>query len=79
MAVKEGIHAIQKLCAGLEKKALYIRHELLVKEFSQRGYQHHTPLKKELAVGLDKQRKFINTIEEQKIILKQKECECLLF
>ncbi len=59
-------------------RALYNRHEILVKEFTRRGYQHHTPLDKKLATGSSDQKIFINTIAEQKIILKEKPCECLL-
>lgn len=59
-----------------KQKALYLRHEALVKDFSRRGYQHHTPLDKRSAVGLATQSKFINTIAEQKIILKNKKCDC---
>ena len=58
--------------------ALYNRHEVLVKEFIQRGYQHKTPLDKKLATGSDNQKVFINTIAEQKEILEQKPCACLL-
>lgn len=61
-----------------KQKALYARHELLVKEFSTRGYQHHTPLDKRLAVGMGSQRVFINTAKEQKKLLTEKPCECLL-
>ena len=61
-----------------KQKALYLRHEELVKEFSRRGYQHHTPLDKKLAIGQGNQSIFINTIKEQKVILKNKPCECLL-
>lgn len=61
-----------------KQKALYLRHEELVKEFSHRGYLHHTPLDKKLAIGLAGQKVFINTISEQKEILKKKPCECLL-
>jgi hypothetical protein len=61
-----------------KQKALYNRHEALVKEFSARGYNHHTPLDKRLAIGSASQRIFINTVGEQKVILKQKPCECLL-
>ncbi|MFA5359513.1 MAG: pyrimidine dimer DNA glycosylase/endonuclease V [Patescibacteria group bacterium] len=61
-----------------KKKALYIRHEILVKEFFRRGYKHRTPLNKKFAVGSGSQRVFINTLSEQKVILKQKFCECLL-
>jgi hypothetical protein len=61
-----------------KQKALYLRHQKLVKEFAHRGYSHQTPLDKELAIGLGKQNVFINTIPEQKEILKKKPCECLL-
>lgn len=56
--------------------ALYLRHELLVKEFERRGYQHHTPLDKRLAKGSKSQSVFINIIKEQKDILHEKPCEC---
>jgi len=59
-------------------KALYNRHEALVKEFTCRGYKHHTPLDKKLAEGSNNQRIFINTVKEQKEILKNKPCDCLL-
>ena len=61
-----------------KQKALYNRHELLVKIFNSRGYQHHTPLHKSWAIGRDKQNKFINSLNEQKILLTNKPCECLL-
>lgn len=61
-----------------KRKALFGRHEALVKEFFNRGYQHHTPLDKKLATGSGSQRVFINTVSEQKVILKQKPCDCLL-
>ena len=57
-------------------RALYNRHEELVEEFFRRGYQHHTPLDKKLAKGKKVQDVFINTVREQKIILKNKPCEC---
>ncbi len=59
-------------------RALYNRHEALVKEFARRGYQHQTPLNKKLAHGPASQKIFINTLVEQKIILKEKPCACLL-
>jgi len=61
-----------------KNKALYERHEVLVKEFLSRGYNHLTPLDKRLAKGLGGQKVFINTIVEQKVILKNKPCDCLL-
>lgn len=59
-------------------KALYNRHEALCKEFISRGYKHYSPLNKKLAKGLSNQQTFINTIKEQKTILNNKPCECLL-
>ncbi|HPT30071.1 MAG TPA: pyrimidine dimer DNA glycosylase/endonuclease V [bacterium] len=59
-----------------KQKALYLRHEALVKEFSRRRYKHHTPLDKRRAIGLGTQRTFINNIQEQKLILKNKNCDC---
>lgn len=59
-----------------KQKALYARHEALVAEFTRRGYSHHTPLDKKLATGSAHQTTFINTLKEQKIILKNKPCDC---
>lgn len=59
-------------------KALYLRHAALVEEFGRRGYQHHTPLETRLARGSNKQKVFINTVQEQTEILAGKPCECLL-
>ena len=61
-----------------KQKALYNRHEALVKEFTQRGYQHHSSLDINYAIGSAKQKVLINTITEQKILLKNKPCDCLL-
>lgn len=58
--------------------ALYQRHEKLVSEFFRRGYQHKSPLQKRRAHGAKEQNVFINTIAEQKKILKKKPCDCLL-
>lgn len=57
-------------------KALYLRHEALVTEFSRRGYNHRTPLDSSLAKGKATQDIFINTVSEQKEILHKKTCEC---
>lgn len=56
--------------------ALYNRHEEEVKEMSARGYRHNSPLDKSLATGKSKQTEFVNTIEEQREILKNKTCAC---
>ncbi len=58
--------------------ALYKRHEILLQEMEKRGYKHHSPLDKKLACGAGDQKVFINTIAEQKIILKNKPCKCPL-
>ncbi len=59
-------------------RALYERHEALAREFQKRGYKHQSPLDKKLASGRGGQNIFINTIVEQKVILKNKPCDCLL-
>ena len=59
-------------------KALYNRHSELVSELISRGYGHYSSLDKKLANGSSSQQVFINTIKEQKMILKNKPCECLL-
>jgi len=57
-------------------KALYKRHEALAAEFKQRGYKHETPLDARLAKGAGKQNEFVNTLAEQKKILRAKHCKC---
>ena len=58
------------------RKALYERHEALVKELQNRNYQHHSPLDKKSAVGMARQDRFVNGIKEQKAVLKAKPCAC---
>ena len=60
------------------QKALYKRHGALVKEFLRRGYRHLSPLNKRFATGEGVQKRFLSTIKEQKIILADKPCQCLL-
>lgn len=57
-------------------KALYLRHEEEVSEMEKRGYRHLSPLDKEKASGSSVQDEYINTIDEQKALLKQKPCSC---
>jgi hypothetical protein len=59
-------------------KALYNRHENLVEEFLSRGYQHRSPLDKVFAKGKGFQDVFINTLPEQKKLLREKHCDCFL-
>jgi hypothetical protein len=61
-----------------KQNALYLRHQELIKEFSRRGFLHHTPLDKKLATGSASQNILINTIPEQEKILNNKPCDCLL-
>lgn len=61
-----------------KEKALYLRHKKLIGEFKRRNYRHNTPLEKELVTGKDKQDFFLNTLLEQREILKKKPCKCLL-
>ncbi len=57
-------------------KALFLRHEKLVEEMKRRGYKHNSNLDKKLAKGKHIQDEFINTIDEQKELLKHKKCKC---
>ena len=57
-------------------RALYNRHEALVKEMLNRGFTHHSPLKKKLATGETKQSEHVDTPEEQRRRLKGKQCGC---
>jgi len=59
-------------------KALYLRHEELVKEMEKRGYQHRSPLNKRYAVGRRLQNYLIDDIKTQKKILKSKPCDCFV-
>ena len=56
--------------------ALYLRHEKQVEEMKKRGYNHNSPLDKNLATGTNTQNEFVDTVEKQKNILKQKNCDC---
>lgn len=58
--------------------ALKNRHDQLVNEMIKRGYQHQSPLVGKFAKDEGKQSIFINTLDEQKKLLKNKPCECLL-
>ena len=58
--------------------ALYIRHEALVEEMERRGYSHASPLDRMLATGSSVPSRLIDTVEEQKRILREKGCSCQL-
>jgi len=57
-------------------KALYLRHQILVKEMGNRGYRHNSPLLKKLATGKAKQDLQVDSYEDQIRNLKGKECGC---
>jgi hypothetical protein len=59
-------------------RAMYLRHEELVKEMNHRGYDHKSPLDKRKATGKTTQDVFIDTPTEQIRILKNKNCDCKL-
>ncbi len=57
-------------------KALYLRHEELVKELERRNYQHRSPLDKKLARGKSFQDEYLQSKRKQEKILKEKGCSC---
>ena len=59
-------------------KALYFRHEDLVKEMNLRGFNHHSPLNYKLATGKSKQDVFVDSISKQITNLQHKHCKCQL-
>jgi hypothetical protein len=56
--------------------ALYLRHEALVTEMEARGYQHASPVDPLLATGSAVQDQFVDPIERQLEILREKPCSC---
>ncbi len=61
-----------------KQAALFSRHEALINEMQRRGYGHHTPLNSTLATGLQVQDVFINTVTEQRKLLRDKPCPCYI-
>ncbi|MBN2831496.1 MAG: pyrimidine dimer DNA glycosylase [Candidatus Omnitrophica bacterium] len=59
-------------------KALYLRHERLVKELKRRGYSHRSNLEKRRATGSPKQKVFVDSYNRQLTILRNKKCKCLI-
>lgn len=57
-------------------KALYFKHEEIVKEMKKRSWSHYLPLDKKLAKGKEKQDSLWQSPKEQKEILKKKKCGC---
>jgi hypothetical protein len=57
-------------------KALYNRHEKLIKEMKKREYNHNSPLDNRRARGRAVQDVYLASKTEQKKILKRKSCSC---
>ena len=57
-------------------KALYLRHQKLIKELEHRGYNHQSPLDKRLAKGKSIQTSYLDHPRSQPKILKRKKCSC---
>ena len=57
-------------------KALYKRHDQLVKEMRRRGYKHCSGIDSKLANGRGTQDEYVNSRKEQVRILRNKNCGC---
>ena len=57
-------------------RALYLRHEKLIKEMENRNYKHKSPFLSSLASGNSVQLVYINSRKEQMRILREKKCGC---
>ncbi len=60
-----------------KQAALYARHQELVAEMERRGYVHRSPLDRKLATGKRRQSDFVNSVREQRMLLREKGCACL--
>jgi hypothetical protein len=58
--------------------ALFARHESLVREMERRGYTHSSPLDPSLATGSAVQDVFVDPLEEQLRLLREKPCDCFI-
>lgn len=57
-------------------RALYQRHEALVKEMTCRGYRHQSPLDVILATGEAEQKEYTTTPRKQMKLLRERKCAC---
>lgn len=57
-------------------KALFNVHEEIVQEMLARGYKHKSPLDKTLATGSRIQTAFLDPVERQVAIMREKGCDC---
>lgn len=56
--------------------ALYQRHEVLAAELARRGYQHASPLDQRQATGSAVQNDYVDSLEAQFVILRNKGRDC---
>lgn len=56
--------------------ALYRRHEVLTEEMARRGYRHASPLDQRQATGSAVQNNYVDSLEAQFVILRNKSCDC---
>ena len=59
-----------------KSKALYLKHEEIVDEMIKRGYNHYSHIDIKIATGKDKQDKYVDSVDDQIVILKNKGCDC---
>ena len=57
-------------------RALYIRHEKQVEEMKKRGFNHRSPLDKNFATDNNIQTDYVDSVERQLTLLKEKGCNC---
>jgi hypothetical protein len=57
-------------------KALYLRHDKLIREMEARGYKHRSQLVTIFAIGNSRQAEYIDSKKEQVKILRRKKCGC---
>lgn len=57
-------------------KALYRRHDRQVAEMTRRGYAHRSPLNAALATGRRRPLRLVDSLREQRRLLKRKGCAC---
>lgn len=58
-------------------KALFNRHEEVIREMKERGFNESSPLDESKATGSEKQDEYIDPPEDQRKILENKDCICL--
>jgi hypothetical protein len=56
--------------------ALYLRHEAQVEEMARRGYRHASPLDQRQATGSAAQHDYVDSLDAQFAILRNKGCDC---